>query len=734
MAKPLYSLKNNFTAGELAPEVQSRVDLNAFKNGAITMLNALPRPQGGFRRRGGSVFVARAKEKAKKCRLIPFKFNVTQTYMLEVGDSYIRFHTQNARLEETAQNVGSMADNGSGLIRVTLTGHGYSTNDYVAIRSVVGTVESNDDWQITKIDNDTFDLNGSTFTNAYTSGGTASKIIEITAPWAEADLPDLRFAQDADIMFLVHPNYWPRQLTRTSATTFTLTTIDNVVDSTENRWLKGPFQGLNADAAHTMNPSSTTGTITVTSSKSYFTDNMVGMYMRIHDEVGGEQGLVRFTSRTSDLIMNATVESTLSAATTTDNWALGAWGEESGFPADVTFFEQRLVFARTRTEPQTIWMSSTGDIYDYHVGTDDDEPVTIAIRAEDVNVIQWIAAHGDLLVGTQGAEYFVTGGNDSPVTPTNVLVQQQSSFGSEPLRALKIGTSVLYTQRAGRRVRDIAFSLESDRFLSDDVTLLASHIFKDDPIIDLSFQLSPDPSAWFVTEAGVLSSLTIIRSQEVLSWARHTFTNGVVEATGVIPSTTVDNDEVWLCIKRTIDGETVRYIEYLDDDVYVDSALQGTLSPAATTIAGLDHLEGQVVSINGDGAVYVNQTVSGGSITVGTNELAITVAQIGLAFTPTVVPVPPEFELATGSTYGRRKRYAKLLVFATDTMTMAMDGETIAARDSDDLMGQAPAFGGDAIFQYIKQGASEIHTVTMTQPFPINWDIRGMYGEVELGE
>lgn len=734
----MYTFKNNFTSGELAPDTLCRADLLQYKNGAYIMENTLPKPQGGCKRRPGSVFVARAKFNNRTARLIPFKFSVTQSYMLEVGHQYMRFFSNQGRLEEAAQNIEDINDNGSGLIRVTITGHGYSTDEYIAIRGVTGTTEANDDWKITVIDPDTFDLQSSSFDNTYVSGGTAREIIEIAAPWDEDELPDIRFAQDADLMFMVHPDNWPYLLKRTAATTFTLTQIDNVVSASEERWKAGPFAGDNIDESLTMTwggATTVTTSDTMTASSAYFTNDMIGMYFKYAGEVSNVQGYLRITAvGSSTPITTATmvVESALSAATATASWALGAWGTFNGFPKDVTFFEQRLLFAGSDAEPQTGWGSQTGSIFDFHVGTDDDEPVVFTVAAEDVNVIQWIAAHDALLVGTQGAEYAVKGGSNAALSPTNILARQQSSFGSEPIRAIKIGSSILYVQRAGRRVRDLNFSLDEDRFLTDDITLLADHIFDDDPIIDGAFQLSPDPVVWFVTEAGILASLTIIKSQQVLAWARHTITDTEVESVGVVPRTTVDNDDVWLIGKITVNGGEKRYIGYLDKNMRADWGLAGAFGSPVATITGIDHLEGKTVVINGDGAVYPARVVEGGAISTTSGEPGITDVFLGLAFTPRVVPTSPEFEMPQGPSFGQRKRFNKVLVIARNTMTLSLNGETKEARSTEDDMDTAPVIQNTGIFQFTTLGNFEIIEMEITQPLPIDMNILAVYGEVEI--
>ena len=686
------------------------------------------------------MFVARARYNDRPCRLARFKYNVTQAYMLEIGDLYMRFYSNRGRLEEAAQNIGGLADNGAGLIRVSLTGHGYSTGDSVSIRNAGGTTEANDDWTITKINNDLFDLQGSVFGTTYTSGGTVSKIIEIVTPWASADLADIRFRQDADLVYFVHPGHWPQLLTRVTATSFTLTQIDNVVSAGEPRWIGGPFSPDNPTLTHTMAWGSATLTAgtssTMTSSTAYFTDDMIGMYFKYRGEVGGVQGHLRITAVGSATPVNTAtmvIETDIDGNTATHDWALGAWGEYSGYPSEVTFFEQRLLFANTATDPQTVWASAIGAYYTHTIGTANDAPWSITVAADDVDAIQWMAAHDALLIGTTSAEYLVTGGQDSAVTPTNAVVRQQSSWGSAPVKAIKVGNSILYLQRAGRRVRDMNFSLEADRYLTDDLTLLASHIFDKDAAKDGAFQLGPDPTVWFVSEGGQLASLLFIRSQQVLSWARHPVANTTVESVSVIPATASDVDDVWISGAVTVNGQTKRFVGYLDNDMYADWGLFGTFGSPVMTISGLDHLTGETVVVNGDGAVYPNKTVTAGTITLGTLEASISSVMIGLPFIPQVVPVAPEFQLPDGPSFGVPKRYTKILIFTQDTMTMAVNGEKYEPRDPDDDMDAAPPIAGTRIFQYTSLGAAEIPILSLTQPLPLAWDVTSIYGEVEVG-
>ncbi|KKK79222.1 hypothetical protein LCGC14_2835680, partial [marine sediment metagenome] len=146
------------------------------------------------------------------------------------------------------------------------------------------------------------------------------------------------------------------------------------------------------------------------------------------------------------------------------------------------------------------------------------------------------------------------------------------------------------------------------------MTRLAQHITRGG-IVEMDFQQEPDSLVWAVRSDGQLLSMTFRREEDVVGWTRHiiggSFSTGdaVVESVAVIPGengagqtqSSENRDEVWVTVKRTINGSTVRYVEVFErdyetgddeeDSYYADSII--TYDGVATsTITGLDHLEG----------------------------------------------------------------------------------------------------------------------------------------------
>ena len=101
-------------------------------------------------------------------------------------------------------------------------------------------------------------------------------ILIVSTPWAVADLPLLKFTQSADVLTVTHPDYPTYQIERVSATSFQVIAFANV---------NGPFRDINIDKTILVGASATTGTVTITSSKSLFTADLVGLEMYLQSPI-----------------------------------------------------------------------------------------------------------------------------------------------------------------------------------------------------------------------------------------------------------------------------------------------------------------------------------------------------------------------------------------------------------------------------------------------------------------
>lgn len=582
----------NFTGGELSPRLDGRNDIAKYNTGCKTLENMIIYPHGSAARRSGTQFVAEVKDSTKKTRLIAFEFSTVQTYILEFGDQYIRFYKDNGQI---------------------------------------------------------------------LSGGSA---YEIVSPFLEAELFDIKFAQSADTMYICHPNHHPRKLTRTGHTNWVLT--NDVI-------INGPFMDHNVEtttlqASHKVVGATTTVTASSTTginANQGFLSTDVGRLLHI------SSGHLKITSVTSTTVVVGIVIQDLSTVLATTDFALGSFSDTTGYPSCVTFFEQRLVFAATKAQPQTIFFSRSADYENfddqYHQTVADDDAIVYTIASNQVNAIRFLTATRTLIIGTAGGEFAVDGGGTGQaITPTNILINKQSNHGAANVDGIAVGNATLFLQRAKRKIRELAYNFDVDGYVAPDLTILAEHI-TETGITQMAYQEEPNSIIWCVRTDGQLLGFTYQREQQVTAWHRHIFGgafgsgNAVCESVEVLPTDSSEY-QVWVIVKRTINGVTKRYVEYLHnldfdetDDTsfnYLDSQLAYNGS-ATTTISGLDHLEGQTVSVLADGATHPDKVVSSGGITL---ERSATKVKVGLGYTSLLQTMRIDAGANNGTSQSKTKR------------------------------------------------------------------------------
>ena len=337
-----------------------------------------------------------------------------------------------------------------------------------------------------------------------TSGGSA---YEIASPYTTAQLFDLKFAQSADVMYVCNENHPVKKLSRTGHTSWTLADVD---------FTDGPYLDSNTSST-TMTPSGTTGSITITASSSAFVSTDVNRFINFSN------GYAKITAFTSATVVSATVEDDFDNTTAVTDWKLGAFSTTTGHPRCVSFFEQRLVFAGTSNQPQTMFFSKSGDYENMTSGTNDDDAMIYTIASNQVNAIQALKATRTLIVMTTGGEYAVSSGAaQDAITPTNINIRKQSNYGSSGVDALSIGNATIFLQRARRKIRELAYNFDTDGYTAPDLTILADHI-SESGLTDMSYQQEPYSVVWAVRTDGQMAGLTYNRLENVVAWHRHIF-------------------------------------------------------------------------------------------------------------------------------------------------------------------------------------------------------------------
>jgi len=585
MAGTTRTFARSFAGGEITPEMYGKIDDVRFQTGLATCRNFFTLPHGPAVNRPGFEFVREVKDSTKATRLLPFSFSVTQTLVIEMGAGYFRFHSQG------------------------------------------GTVL------------------------------TAGVPYEIANSYAEADLFEIKFVQSADVVTLVHPDYPVSELRRLGATnwTFVQPTFGAGIGAPSGLIVTPTTAGASylrtdqyvvtstKDGAESVASAAVTASNNLNAADTYntveWTAEPGATGYRVYRRAGGLFyliGVLEGNSSTAIIDDNLPYNGAVTPPQASDPFA------SANYPAAVTYFEQRKFFGGSLAQPQNVWSTRTGseDNFNYAVPPRDDDSIQFRIAAREFNQIIHIVPVQDLIIMTQAGEWRVYSSGDA-LTPDGYGVKPQSYVGAGHATPITTGSNLIFADTAVH-AREMAFAESAGGYLTGDLSLRAPHLFDGYELVDTAQSKAPYPILWFASTSGKLLGLTYIPEQQIAGWHQHD-TLGSFESVASVREGS--ETALYAVIQRQINGSAVRYVERmhsrqfsrLADAFFVDAGVYYDGDPISVVTEGLDHLEGETVSILADGAVHPQQVVIDGQITL--EEPASTLV-IGLPIEADLVPLP----------------------------------------------------------------------------------------------
>lgn len=373
-------------------------------------------------------------------------------------------------------------------------------------------------------------------------------------------------------------------------------------------------------------------------------------------------GLVKVTQFVNRQSVKAKVIRALHSTAATIQWSEGAWSTRRGFPRAVTLHERRLLFAGNTAEPQKVWASALDAFDNFERTTLEDSAYAFQIAAAESNPILSLVSQEGLLILTAGDEWICDGGDSPSMSASHLRAKRRSGVGSVSVQPLLVGSAVLFVQRGARVLNEYIFDFQQAGFSALDLMELAEHLGAE-RITQMAYAQNPHSVLWVVTEKGSLLSLTYNRNQKVIAWAKHTTPLGEFES--VATSLGANGiDEVWVVLRREINGVVSRSIEKMDVEhwdklntgsrvglVLADGAVHRVQAEPFSEVTGIGHLEGTEVGILADGGILPPQRVIGGRVVL---DAPATDCVVGLPVVAELQPMASDLVFQTGSSMGRK--------------------------------------------------------------------------------
>ena len=535
-------------------------------------------------------------------------------------------------------------------------------------------------------------------------------------------LATMDHTQSADTLIVVQEDMAPKKIVRGGAhNSWTISDISFEFVPKFN------FTASETTINQTITPSAVDGNITITAGGNVFAAGNVNQYIEANDGMGRAR-ITRFVSATS---VEAVVEipffntsAIASGGTFIDGGYEDSWSGSKGYPRTCTFHEGRLYLGGVKSRPNTIFASRVARFFDFNPGEAlDDDSIELTISTDSTNAITGMFSGRDLQIFTKGGEFFLPQSTLDPITPTNVVVNGATRRGSkEGIKPVGAESGTLFIQRAGKSLREFLFSDVELSYISNNISLLSSHLLKSpsDMALRKATSTTDGDLLLIVNETdGSLATYSILRGQNVIAPSLST-TDGEFVNVGV------DVDQIYFTVKRTISSADKYYVECFNDDNTTDSAklYSGGSKPSTTTVTGLSHLEGKTVKVIADDQMQLDKTVSSGQITL--DAVPTTYVEIGINYTPTVKTLPVELKLPSGNIMAQKKRIVEATANLYLSQNLTLNGNDLLFVAGDFFTGKKrkkPMLGYDRDGQ-----------MTFSQSAPLFFTLLGVEYKVSVGQ
>jgi hypothetical protein len=702
------SIQRSFAGGEITPEMYGRIDLTKFQTGLALCQNFLTLPHGPAARRPGGYFVNQCRYAytpgtSRPVKLRPFIFSAGQAYVLEFGDSYVRMHSAAGTELEAAKAITSLTLANPGVFNIAA--HGYSVGDWLFVDQLpTSTLSARVSGRFFIVDTvpdvDHFTLRappsygagaGTALSTAGLdafSGGQVRRVYTLAAPYLGTDI--LNYAQSNDVMTLTSTAYQTRELRRLGSANWQFASVSFAITLAAPT---GP--GAVATIPTATNPTTQSYVVTavgadlvtesVASAVATCSNNLTlaGNFNTIswssvvgasryyvYRLRGGTYGFIGQTEGLSLVDDNITPDVVTTPPTSSIVLNTGA----GDYPAAVTYYERRRWFGGTGLKPQNFWFTRSGteNNLSSSIPGQSDDALELRIASQQQQNIRHLVALQDVVALTASGEHRIFADGGPVISLETLSIKPQGATGANLVQPALANDRALYVQAQGSYIRELAFDPSGlGRFTSENVSIMAPHLFDGFTITDLAYCRAPVPVLWALRSDGVLLGMTHMPEQQVYGWHRHV--SGGHDATDTpfiesICSIPENNEDVlYMAVRRQLGGGyysvnierlTTRHFIDQSDAFFVDCGLTYSGAPVSR-ISGLWHLEGLEVDIAADGAVMPRQTVSGGGITLDSPASTV---HVGLNYVSDLMTLPMSYEGAPASGQGTMKNVSKVFL------------------------------------------------------------------------
>jgi hypothetical protein len=420
-----------------------------------------------------------------------------------------------------------------------------------------------------------------------------------------------------------------------------------------------------------------------------------------------------------------------------NDWAGGVIysPQNRGFPTVCVFNDQRLILMANPDNPTALYGSQLGYYFNFKPGVNDDDPFLFLLDSSDTPQIKWARSQRNLTLGTSSGEWSITA--DVTITPTDIHAEQQNNARSHLSIPVQVDTEIFYIEQGGRKLRATQYFDQPASLTSIDGSLMAEHLISKVGIKRVIASYIPEVFLVLLRNDGQLVFLTYEKSQPIMAFTEQ-LTDGTIHDCASYFAFNANRDYTYYAVERNgrFVLERLRYpcsklCTPLTQNqvVHLDGWVTGIV--AGSTITGLDHLNGKVVSVLLDDAWQIGTFVVGaGQLTLPEDRTGALYA-VGLPYTGELTTFEtPDNDTGTG--LGTKRRWNRLFVRLLNSALPRIYTERASDRTPATPMNES---------ENVREGLQDIEkstvgygdgslTVIVDRPYPCH--VLGFFGEYQV--
>lgn len=415
---------------------------------------------------------------------------------------------------------------------------------------------------------------------------------------------------------------------------------------------------------------------------------------------------------------------TIESKAATTEWFEQSYSAYRGFPAAITFHEDRLWFGGTASQPDGLWGSKTGFYFNHDLGDgEDDDALDLDANIGVTNQIRHLVSNRDLQVFSSQSEFYIPAFTDKPITPENARIASQTPFGTGFVRPQSIDGATLFVQGTGTAVRDFVYQDAEGAYTANMVSLLSSHLISN-PVQLATVKGSldrPGAYAFFLMDNGEVAVFYSIRAEKRAGWMRW-------DTTGDFHSiASVDEDLYVVSVRDNGSGTNKLFLERFQTDMDMDFCDEFTGSAGVFTVSS--HFANGAEPDVTDGNDYLGDfTIASGQLDTSAVKQSTTV-QAGYKFVPELKTLPLDGQVTGGPLTARPRRISLVDLDLNNTLSVSVNGTDMIIRNVNfDPSQPRVAVTGKKEFRPL--GFSKDPRVTISQSAPLALQINGLVAEV----